>query len=304
MNVRNNTSGPKNAPRRRAQLNPSLVAPSLVDTQLGEMFRDDGTLTEQDIQEIFAAQMERGEHFGEAATRLGLVSEQDMRRALARQTQFPRVNFGESALSTEIVAAYLPYSPRSEEIRTLRSQLVLRWFGRGNRMLAVVEACAGNGSNVLAANLAVTFAQLGERTLLIDANLRRPSQQSLFGLTAKTGLVDFIEGRESLDRVCSPVPGFSSLSVICAGNSPVNAQELLGHISFGYLMETVSSQFDVVILDAPPVLECADAQIIASRAGGVVLTTRRHRSRVAEAIQVKSLLEPAGAILLGAVIDE
>jgi protein-tyrosine kinase len=288
---------------RRSPVAPSLVAPSLVDTQLGELLQTDGTLTEQDIQAIFAAQMERGERFGEAATRLGFLSEQDVQRALARQTHFPRVSFGESALSTEIVAAYRPQSKRAEELRTLRSELVLRWFGRGNRMLAVVEARAGNGASVLAANLAVTFAQLGERTLLIDGNLRTPAQQSLFGLTSPCGVVDFIEGRESLDKAFTAVPGFSGLSVMCAGGTPVNAQELLGHISFGYLMETSSAQYDVVIIDTPPVLECADAQVIAARAGGVLLATQRHRSRLADAVRVKSQLEPAGAVLLGAVID-
>jgi protein-tyrosine kinase len=291
-------------PSRRAPAAPTLVAPSLVDTQLGELLHGDGTLTEQDIQDIFAAQMEHGEPFGEAASRLGLVSEQDVRRALARQADFPLVASGESSLSPELITAYQPHSARAEELRTLRSELVLRWFGRGNRVLAVVEARRGNGCNVLAANLAVSFAQLGERTLLIDANLRAPSQQALFGLTAKCGLVDFIEGRESLDKVLTAVPGFSRLSVMCAGAPPPNPQELLGHISFGYLMETSPTKYDVVIVDAPPMLECADAQIIAARAGGVVLSTKRHRTRLADAIRVKSQLQPAGAVLLGAVIDE
>jgi protein-tyrosine kinase len=291
-------------PSRRAPAAPTLVAPSLVDTQLGELLHGDGTLTEQDIQDIFAAQMEHGEPFGEAASRLGLVSEQDVRRALARQADFPLVASGESSLSPELITAYQPHSARAEELRTLRSELVLRWFGRGNRVLAVVEARRGNGCNVLAANLAVSFAQLGERTLLIDANLRAPSQQTLFGLTAKCGLVDFIEGRESLDKVLTAVPGFSRLSVMCAGAPPPNPQELLGHISFGYLMETSPTKYDVVIVDAPPMLECADAQIIAARAGGVVLSTKRHRTRLADAIRVKSQLQPAGAVLLGAVIDE
>jgi protein-tyrosine kinase len=282
-------------PSRRAPAAPTLVAPSLVDTQLGELLHGDGTLTEQDIQDIFAAQMEHGEPFGEAASRLGLVSEQDVRRALARQADFPLVASGESALSPELITAYQPHSARAEELRTLRSELVLRWFGRGNRVLAVVEARRGNGCNVLAANLAVSFAQLGERTLLIDANLRAPSQQTLFGLTAKCGLVDFIEGRESLDKVLTAVPGFSRLSVMCAGAPPPNPQELLGHISFGYLMETSPTKYDVVIVDA---------QIIAARAGGVVLATKRHRTRLADAIRVKSQLQPAGAVLLGAVIDE
>jgi protein-tyrosine kinase len=238
-----------------------------------------------------------------SSARLGFLSEQDVQRALGCRTDFPRVNFGESALSTELVAAYRPQSRRAEELRTLRSELVLRWFGRGNRMLAVVEARAGHGASVLAANLAVTFAQLGERTLLIDGNLRTPAQQSLFGLTPQCGVVDFIEGREALGKVFTSVPGFGALSVMCAGGVRVNAQELLGHVSFGYLMETSSAEYDVVIVDTPPVLECADAQVIAARTGAVLLATQRHRSRLADAIRVKSILEPARAEMLGAVIE-
>jgi chain length determinant protein tyrosine kinase EpsG len=211
---------------------------------------------------------------------------------------------GESALSPELIAAYRPNSKRAEELRTLRSELVLRWFGRGNAVLAVVEARQGHGCSVLAANLAVTFAQLGERTLLIDADLRAPTQHTLFGLTPTYGLVDFLKGREALDRVPTEVPGFSCLSVMCAGASPPNPQELLGHLSFGYVIETAPAKYDVVIVDAPPILECADAQIIAARAGGVVLATKRHRTGVADATRVKSQLERAGAVLLGAVIDE
>jgi protein-tyrosine kinase len=290
-------------PTRRASATLSLVAPSLVDTQLGELLHDDGTLTEQDIQVIFSAQLERGERFGEAASRLGLVSEQDVRRALSRQAEFPLVVSGESALSRELITAYQPYSKRGEELRTLRSELVLRWFGRGHSVLAVIEARLGHGCNVLAANLAVTFAQLGERTLLIDANLRAPVQHALFGLTAKYGLVDFIKGREGLDKVLTEVPGFSCLSVMCAGALPPNPQELLGRVSFDYLMETAPAKYDVVIVVAPPILECADAQLIAARAGGAVLATKRHRTRLADALRVKSQLEPSGAVLLGAVID-
>jgi chain length determinant protein tyrosine kinase EpsG len=289
---------------RRAPASISLVAPSPVDTQLGELLHGDGTLTEQDIQLIFAAQLESGERFGEAASRLGLVSEQEVQRALARHAEFPQFAFGKSALSAELIAAYQPHSRRAEELRTLRSELILRWFGRGNPAVAVVEARRGHGGNVLAANLAVTTAHLGERTLLVDANLRAPKQHTLFGLTAKYGLVDFIEGRERFDKVITDVPCFSSLSVMCAGTLPANPQELLGQVSFGYLMETAAAKFDVVIVDTPALLECADARLVAARARGVVLATKRHRTRMGDAMRVKAHLETAGAVLLGAVIDE
>jgi protein-tyrosine kinase len=281
----------------------AAATPSPADARLGELLRHDGTLTEQDVRDIMAAQRGLGERFGEVASRLGLAKEQDVQHALARQADFPVAVPGESTLSPELVTAYQPASARAEELRTLRSELSLRWFGRGNRALAVVEARPGDGGGVLAANLAVAFAQLGERTLLIDANLRASSQQQLFGLQSDVGLVDFIRGRENLDSTAVKVPGFNCLSVMFAGALPPNPQELLGHVSFSYLMETATSKYGIVILDTPPMLHCADAQVIASRTGGAVLATKRHTSRLGDAVRIKSLLEAAGVTLLGAVID-
>jgi protein-tyrosine kinase len=281
----------------------AAATPSPADARLGELLRHDGTLTEQDVRDIMAAQRGLGERFGEVASRLGLAKEQDVQHALARQADFPLAVPGESTLSPELVTAYQPASARAEELRTLRSELALRWFGRGNKALAIIEARPGDGADVLAANLAVAFAQLGERTLLIDANLRASSQHELFGLQSDVGLVDFIRGRENLDSAVVKVPGFSCLSVMFAGALPPNPQELLGHVSFAYLMETVTAKYGIVIVATPPMLQCADAQVIAGRTGGAVLATKRHASRLADVVRIKSQLEAAGASLLGAVID-
>ena len=262
----------------------SLVAPSPVDTQLGELLHGDGTLTEQDIQLIFAAQLESGERFGEAASRLGLVSEQEVQRALARHARISSARLRQIRVERRIdrcVSAPQQACGRAADaakrvgIALVRARQSRPCGGRGQ---------AGPWCNVLAANLAVTIAQLGERTLLIDANLRSPKQHTLFGLTAKYGLVDFIDGREGFNRVVTDVPGFSSLSVMCAGALPANPQELLGQVSFGYLLETAATKFDVVIVDTPPLLECADARLIAARARGVVLATKRHRTRMGDAM--------------------
>jgi protein-tyrosine kinase len=279
-------------------------APSMLDTRLEDLLHDDGTLTEEDIKAILTARRDSAERFGDVASRLGLASDEEVQRALSRQTDFPVLVPGQSGLSPMLVAAYQPDSARAEELRTLRSELTLQWFGRGNRALAVVEARQGDGCSVLAANLAVTFAQLGERTLLIDANLRSPSLHALFGFRADHGLVDFIKGRETLDGAATKVVEFGSLSVMCAGALPPNPQELLGRVSFAYLMETVAAKYDVVIVDTPPMLQCADARLIAGRARGSVLATKRHGTRLSDVLRVKSQLEAAEVRLLGAVIDE
>jgi protein-tyrosine kinase len=279
-------------------------APRTAHKRLGELLHNDGALTEQDIENVLAAQIERGERFGETASRLGIVSEQHVMRALARQAEFPIAAPGGSTLSRELIAAYEPHSARAEALRTLRSELVLRWFGRGNRALAVVEARRGHGGNLLAANLAVVFAQLGEQTLLIDANLRSPTQHTRFGLSSNHGLADIINGRDSLDELVTEVTDFKGLSVLCAGAPVPNPQELLGRHSFAYLIETVPPQFDAVIVDTPPMLEFADARLIAAHTRATLLSTKRHRTSVGDAIRVREELAPTDAILLGAVIEE
>jgi chain length determinant protein tyrosine kinase EpsG len=279
------------------------VAPTLLRTRLGELLENDGTLTEPEVKATLAAQRDSGDRFEDSASRLGMATEHDVRQALARQIDFPVFTPGESDLSPELVAAYQPYSERAEELRTLRSELMLRWFGRNNRALAVVELRPGDGGGVLAANLAVAFSQLGERTLLIDANLRTPSQHMLFGVQPQYGLVDCLKHGESLQKALTQVPGFSSLSLLCAGEPPPNPQELLGRVSFGYLMETAPVKYDVVIIDTPPICECRDAQIVASRARGAIIAIKRHDARLADVVRVKAQLESADVSLLGAVID-
>ena len=294
---------PKTVPPSKVSAQSISATHSPADTRLGELLQHDGTLTEQDVRDIMAAQRLAGERFGEVASRLGLVEEQEVQHALARQAEFPLAVPGESTLSPELITAYQPASARAEELRTLRSELGLRWFGKGHRALAIIESRPGDGGGALAANLAVAFAQLGERTLLIDGNLRAPSQQELFGLTSDVGLAEFIRGRETLESATVKVPGFSCLSVMFSGALPPNPQELLGHVSFSYLMETVTVKFGVVIVATPPMLQCADAQLICARTGGAVLATRRHDTKLADVVRIKSLLAAAGVTLLGAVVD-
>ncbi len=279
------------------------MVPTLFDTRLGELPRDDEMPSEPGVNGYAAATSNGGDRFAEAGSRSGPATERRGRPALAQPIEFPVFKPGDADLSPELVAAYQPESQRAEELRTLRSELMLRWFGRNDRGVAVIAPGPGNVCSALAANLAVAFAQLGERTLLIDANLRAPSQHLLFGVEAQVGLVDCIKRGEDLDNALTRVPGLSCLSLLCAGDRPPNPQELLGRVSFGYLMETALGNYDVVIVDTPPIRQCADAQLVASRTRGAILAIKRHDTRLADVIRAKAQLESAGISLLGAVLD-
>ena len=286
-------------------LSPLPVDP--LDSSMGALLVDAGKLTIEGAERVLRMQKDLGIRFGEAAVRLGLVSEDDVQEALARQFAYPYLPKGQANLSPRLVAAYEPFSPQVESLRAIRSQLMLRWFARGHRALAVLGAGAENGAEdgaaLFAANLAVVFSQLGEQTLLVDANLRTPRQHDVFGLRPRQGLSDLLAGRADLDVVLR-VGGFVDLSVLPAGTLPPNPQELLSRDAFRTLDTSLASRYDVVLYDLAPFGAGADALAVAARAGGVLLAVRKDHTRVVQLARMAEQLAEAGAEVVGAVVME
>ena len=274
------------------------------DALIGDLLLLDGKLTESDVRRVVGVQRHEGIRFGEAALRLGLVSDDDVDRALALQFDYPYVKDADSKFDPRLFAAYEPTSVATEQFRSLRSQLMLRWFAERQKCLTIVSAGADEGASSVAANLAIVFAQLGERTLLVDANLRAPAQHKLFGIEQTDGLSALLGGRIAFKHALQPVPPFERLSLLSAGALVPNPQELLARDTFANLMESLPSKFNVVIVATPPVLECADAQVVAARAGGCLMVTRRHQTRLKDLKRATQQLIPSGAVLLGTVITD
>jgi chain length determinant protein tyrosine kinase EpsG len=281
------------------------VSPKTVGrtTEIGALLLETGKIRMADVERVVRLQGEKGLRFGEAAIGLGLITESDVVQALSRQFDFPYLVPGESGLSSELIAAYSPLETCVETFRALRSRLMLGWFDRnGRKNLAVVSVHRGEGRSYLAANLAVVFAQLGERTLLIDADLRSPRQHLLFDLPNQTGLSTLLAGRAGADSVDRIAP-LLNLSVLPAGPTPPNPQELLGRPAFRNLLSDLGKDFDVIILDTPAAEGGADAQTIAIRAGGALMVVRRDHTRVSPMRTLAGYLASANAVLVGAVIN-
>jgi chain length determinant protein tyrosine kinase EpsG len=276
---------------------------SAAESRMGALLLDSGKLTPENAERVLRTQKELGLRFGEAAMRLGLVSEDDIQQALARQFAYPYLQPGQANLSPRLIAAYEPFSPQVESLRAIRSQLMLRWFARGRHALAIVGIGEDDGASLFASNLAVVFSQLGEQTLLVDANLRTPRQQETFGLKPRQGLSDLLAGRADLD-VVNRIPCFVDLSVMPAGTLPPNPQELLNREAFRNLNTQLESRHDVVLYDVPPFASGADALAVAGRAGGVLLVARKHHTRVANLTRMVEQLVDAGGEVLGAVVVE
>ena len=272
--------------------------------RIGKRLVEKGRISEADIQRIVGIQVKYGLMFGEAAIGMGLVTDDELQSALSEQFAYPYVEVAGSGLSPLLSSAHQPFGPQAEAVRLLRSELTLRWFNDRQKTIAVTSPRSGEGSSVLAANLAICLAQLGERTLLVDANLRTPQQHELFGLENRMGLSTLLTGRSKPAEAVVAIEPFQHLSVLPAGPAPPNPQELLRRITFSYLIETAPASFDFVVIDTPPILDFADAQIVAAVAGGSLLVTRRHSTRMADIKLAKAMLAPAGAHLVGAVIND
>lgn len=274
------------------------------ERSIGALLIDGGKLSPADAERVLRHQRLTGLRFGEAALQLGVVAEADIRQALSRQFDYPCLLPGDPRVAAEVVAAFEPHGTVVEQLRALRSQLLLRWFDRPERRaLAVVGSQRGEGRSFMAANLAVVFSQLGERTLLVDADLRHPRQHKLFGCDDRQGLAALLAGRE-LPEVAQRVPGLLGLSVLPAGPTPPNPQELLTRAFTPRLLDWARSHYDVVIVDTAAARPCADALTVAAQAGGALLLAQRHASEVADTRRLVDQLRAAGATPVGAVMNE
>jgi len=274
------------------------------ERNIGSILVAEGKLTESDTRRIVDLQRAEGLRFGEAAIWLGLITEQDLQLALARQYDFPQVGVGDAAVSPELVAAYAPFHRRVEELRALRTQLLIRWFNSTHqrRVLAIVSPETGEGRTYVTANLAIVFSQLGERTLLIDADLRSPRQHRLFNVPDRIGLSTVLAGRGD-SSAAVPVPGFAGLSLLPAGAPPPNPQELLSRAPLARLLQEMQNRFDVILIDTPPAKLYADAQSVTYHAGGAVVLARKDHTRLADTKSVIRDLHDTGAQIVGTVMN-
>lgn len=275
------------------------------ERSIGAILVDAGRLKAGDAERIIKAQREQGLRFGDAAVKLGLLTEGDIQFALSRQFDYPYLQPGESKVSEKLVAAYDPFSPEVESLRALRSQLMLRWFDTAaeRKALAIVSPEHRDGRSWIAANLAVVFSQLGERTLLIDADLRLPTQHQLFGLDNQSGLSSVLAGRGGPELV-QRVPALLNLSVLTSGPTPPNPQELIARPLLGQLLQQFAGAFDVILIDTPAGAESADGQTLAVRSSGALMVSRRNVSRIAPLQAYARRLAHASAVVVGTVLNE
>lgn len=201
-----------------------------------------------------------------------------------------------------LASAYDSFDPRCEKIRALRTELLLRGEpGDLAEVIALVSPGTGDGRSQLAAELAIAFAQLDRPTLLVDADLRHPSQHLLFAADNKSGLAQAIG--HGTTPYFQPVEGLRHLSLLTAGPTPDNALELLLNKRFAALVEEWRESFDFVVLDTAPITEYSDGLAVASLIKRVLVLSRARHTPYKESRDMLRRLAAIRSQIVGAVIN-
>jgi polysaccharide biosynthesis transport protein len=209
------------------------------------------------------------------------------------------------AKHVELVAQHLPKSQMSEAFRALRTALLLSQAGRPPQVILVTSALPREGKTTAAANLAVTLAQLGDRTLLIDADLRKPGVGRLLNMNGGkyAGLSSYLAGVSSLDLVTVQHPAIPNLSAIPTGPLPPNPADLLSSHKLADAIAELRTKFKFIVIDTPPVMAATDAVILSVQADGVLLVVRSGETPKEAFTRTRDLLVSVKCRLLGVVLN-
>jgi protein-tyrosine kinase len=294
-----------------------------IDLDLSDALIAHCNLSGRDVERITEAMRSGRQGFCEAALELQLATREDIAdvshwaREQSRRAQpgvieaairsaqggtALTVRQGMARLSSELIHARDADNERGEKIRGLRTDLMLlnESAQRGN-IFALLSPGRGEGRSQLCAELAISFAQLGRRTLLLDADLRHPRQHMLFNVENQWGLAQSLAHGEA--PYLNAVEGLPEMVLLTAGTIPPNPQELVANRRFERLITEMRRQYDFVIIDTPPVSEYADALQIATVAQRVVVVSRAEATSIASIKEMLRRLGVTNSKILGAVIN-
>ena len=205
-------------------------------------------------------------------------------------------------IASTLVTRFAPRSPISEAYRALRTNIQFLRIDAPLKTLVISSPGPSEGKSTSVANLAITTALTGARTLLVDADLRRPVIHSLFGLEREPGMINMLVEKLPLESVIRP-SGIENLFILPAGAIPPNPSELLGSQKMRDLIKTLSEKYDLVLFDSPPVITVTDTAVLGSQVEGVVLVAMSHSTDRRALARAQILLSNVKANVVGAVLN-
>lgn len=279
-----------------------------IDPQLvkGDALLQTGALTDDEARTVAEHQVRSGLQFDDAAVALSLATADDVLQARQALQSSQALELHPShSISDEVLVISDPSSPRAESLRLLRTQIIAQHVGVGRRAFAVASATDGSGATFVAANLAVSLAQVGIKTLLVDANLRSPRIDAIFGIDPNgPGLSTYLSLEVNRpERVVYPNV-LPNLSVVPAGPPVARPQELLSGTRFRTGVDILLRQHDVAIFDTPATNENSDALTVAGVLGYALIVARRNHAFIKDIETLSGQLGAARATVIGSVLNE
>ncbi len=272
---------------------------------MGDAYIKANKLSPTEVDAIVQLQSELNIRFGEAAVKLRLLTQEDVREVLDIQFDYASfaANGGAAKVSSSLAIVHAPGSEAADAIRRLRSELLIRLGQESGTALAVLSPARSEGKSYIAASLAIAFAQLNVKTMLIDANFRAPVQHKLFSLSNQTGLSTILAKRSpnSLGSIPEVIPNFW---VLGSGPLPPNPLEILSAPKFKDFLDYFAKQVDVFIVDTPSTMQWVDAQMIAQQTGCALLVARENVTKLPDLKKSKSEMEAVGIEVLGTVYNQ
>lgn len=278
------------------------VKKKLNGDSIGKILLNFQKIKESDIEKITGLQEKEGIYFGEAAIKLGLADKEDVDLAVAYQFAYPYLSRHQNTLSREIIAAYTPFAAKVEAIRSIRTALLLSGAGESLKSICVIGCSDGDGKTFMGVNLAVLFAQLGQKTLLVDFNLRTPKIHSMFHLKNSHGVSTLLIERSTVDEAIQSTP-FEKLNILPSGPLPPNPQELIARRA-GQVIHTLKEIHEILIVNTPSLEKADDASFLSKFMDSVFIVALKGKTRKNELEKAMRLLEGAGAKILGVVLNQ
>lgn len=268
--------------------------------RMGDALAVHAKLTQQDIARILELQRDKNMLFGEAAKKLGLITEDDLQKVLSEQFNYAYLQDDNHKISPLLIAAHKPFALEVEQLRSLRSQLSMRWFDQNNKTLAVTSVSSDDDASQLVANLAIVFSQLNKKTLLIDANLRNAKQHRFFHIDTKLGLANILANRQG-QYTLSKHESLPNLAILTAGTEVPNPQELLSQNNLATLLADLEKIYDVILIDTSPIHLGLDVLTVVSKAKAAIIVAKKDTTQVPDMQQLSQQLSMTGATVLGSV---
>ena len=203
----------------------------------------------------------------------------------------------------ELLAVTNPQDDAIESLRSLRTTIHFALMDTENKSLLITGSSPGLGKSFISKNLGAVLAQAGLRVVIVDADLRKGHINKEFGLRREVGISEYVAGNARIEDITKPT-SVPNLWVITTGQIPPNPSEILMHLRFEGLLEQLSKQFDILIVDAPPILAVSDAAIIGRLVGATLMMARAGCHPIAELKQAVKRLNHAGVQLRGFVFND